>query len=376
MERAAAQLLTHSEPGEAGVALVRLAGDVFGARQVTLVWWEDTGPVPGAKWREDPESSLAEVAADASSLTVARDARHTCVCGDGALIVPLVVSGEPVAAVIVERISILPFGPADIARGDRLAAIAGPALYSARRLHNAENQIAHLRDIDRVKTEFLALASHELRTPITVVTGYLSLLEDGAFGPMPESYREIMPSINARLAEMEALINGMLETARVDDGRLRLEIDAWDLRELVDEAVRRCEVFVHAGQLIGLRCGDQRVPVLVDRERILTIVSNLVHNAIKYSPGHTDVHCAVTVDGGMAAVLVADNGLGIAAEDMDTLFTRFGRIRRDPAVREIAGTGLGLYLSRELARAHGGDILVRSTPGEGSTFTLVLPVAT
>jgi len=133
---------------------------------------------------------------------------------------------------------------------------------------------------------------------------------------------------------------------------------------------------VHPTQQLGLLCPEAPVPVLVDRERLLTVISNIVHNAIKYSPEHGDVHCTVNVEGNTAAVAVKDRGLGIAAEDMDTLFTRFGRIRRDPASRSIICTGLGLYLSRELVRAHGGDIRVESSPGSGSTFTVVVPLAT
>lgn len=375
MENAAALMLTQADPGEAAHTVVRVAGELFAGHEATLWWRDDAGLVPGAQWRQQTTTSLADSMFESPEGTSDHAATGS-VAHDGTLVIPLRIDNDRIGTVIVERAPGRSFDPRDTARADRLAAIAAPVLRTARRLRDAEDLVAHLRDVDHVKTEFLALASHELRTPITVLTGYLSLLEDGAFGVLPDASREIMPAINARLAEMESLINGMLETARVDDGRLRLEIDAWDLREVVNEAVRRCEVFVHASQRIGLRCPDAPVPVLVDRERILTVVTNLIHNALKYSPTHTDVQCVVSANGETSSVAVSDSGLGIAAEDMATLFTRFGRIRRDPAAREIAGTGLGLYLSRELARAHGGDILVDSSPGTGSTFTLVMPVAT
>ena len=112
----------------------------------------------------------------------------------------------------------------------------------------------------------------------------------------------------------------------------------------------------------------------VDSERIQTIVTNLVDNAVKYSPNGGEVACLVTLRGGLARVAVKDGGVGIAKADLNLLFTRFGRVP-NPATNHLPGTGLGLYLGRQLARLHGGDITVDSVPGEGSTFTLHLPVA-
>ena len=374
LQQATALLAAQTDPDDSAVAIVCLAGELLSAHRAMLWWWDGDRLIARAQWRDGAAWSLEDETSETGPRH-ARAAMRSDLEADGSLLTPLRADDDPVGVILAEPAQGSGFDEVDAARADRLAAVAGPALRTARRLHEAEATVARLRDVDRVKTEFLALASHELRTPITVVTGYLSLLEDGAFGEMPAASRDIMPVINARLAEMEGLINAMLETARVEDGRLHLEIDACDLREIADEAVRRCEVFVHPSQQLGLRCPDIPVPVLVDRERLLTVISNIVHNAIKYSPQHTDVHCTITMSGHTGAVAVQDNGLGIAAEDMDTLFTRFGRIRRDPASRSIMGTGLGLYLSRELARAHGGDILVESSPGAGSTFTIVVPLA-
>lgn len=365
-------LVTQAEPGDAELTVVRLFGELLRARRATLYRCDDEALEPRAQWR-DGAASLANGTAPSMEHRFV-SAAATAV-ENGTLLTPLQAGGQAIGAVFVEPRRGHEYDTADALLADRLATLAGPVLRTMRRLQEAEETNARLREVDHVKTEFLALASHELRAPITVLTGYLSLLEDGAFGVLPGASRDMMPVLNARLAEMEALINAMLETARVEEGRLQLELDAVDLRVIVDEAVRRCELFAHPGQLVGLRCPDAPVPILGDPERLRTVVANLVHNAIKYSPAHTDVRCAVRSEGDSAFVAVSDSGLGIAAEDMGTLFTRFGRVRRDPAARDIAGTGLGLYISRELARAHGGDILVESSPGAGSTFTLVLPLA-
>jgi signal transduction histidine kinase len=125
---------------------------------------------------------------------------------------------------------------------------------------------------------------------------------------------------------------------------------------------------------IRVKCPDRPVPVRVDGERVKTIVSNLVSNAIKYSPGGGAVEVDVVNRGGIARVSVRDQGLGIAKDDLPVLFTRFGRVST-PETDHLPGTGLGLYLGRQLARLHGGEITVVSDPGRGSTFTLHLPVS-
>lgn len=373
IQAAAAVLVMQAEAGDAELTVVRLFGELLHARRATLYCWDGPELKRRAEWHEGSAFSVngSTASAELSGRGTARIAHN----GTGALVAPLEAGGDSIGSVLVEPSAGGQFDPGDVVAADRLAALAGPVLRTAWRVRDMEEANERLREVDHVKTEFLALASHELRAPITVLSGYLSLLEDGAFGVLPAASRELMPALNARLAEMEALINAMLETARVEEGRLQLNWDVVDLRATADEAVRRCELFAHPGQLIGLRCADVPVPVQGDSERLRTVVSNLVHNAIKYSPGHTDVHCSVRAEGDTAFISVSDTGLGIAPEDMGTLFTRFGRVRSDPAVRDISGTGLGLYVSRELARAHGGDIVVESTPGKGSTFTLALPLA-
>jgi signal transduction histidine kinase len=208
-----------------------------------------------------------------------------------------------------------------------------------------------------------------------VLNGYLSLLEDGAFGDVPEAFAATFGTLKARLAEMETLISAMLETSRLEDDRLELVRVRVDLREIADEAVRRCELFAQPGQALRLRCPNRPVLVDCDRVRMTAVVGNLVHNAIKYSVRHTDVLTTLDTGDGAATLNVADEGIGIAPEDLHILFTRFGRVRHDPVTAKVPGTGLGLFLSRELARMHGGDITVVSRPGAGSTFTLTLPLA-
>jgi signal transduction histidine kinase len=234
-------------------------------------------------------------------------------------------------------------------------------------------QIEQSMQLEQLKTDFLKLASHELRGPLGVVRGYISMMEDGTLAPVGEHVSPVLPLLRAKLDEMNRLINEMLETARLDDSALQLQLARLDLRDVVHEAVRSLEPLAGARHRLVTETPGSPVEVTGDRSRLSMIVTNLVHNALKYSPdgGQVRVCCRA---GGCAEVAVEDEGVGIATEDQDRLFTRFGRIAT-PETAGIAGTGLGLYLSRDLARRHGGDVSVVSEPGRGSTFTLSLPLA-
>ncbi|MHB8613168.1 MAG: sensor histidine kinase [Candidatus Dormibacteraceae bacterium] len=231
-----------------------------------------------------------------------------------------------------------------------------------------------LAAIERNKTQFLNLASHELRGPLTVIRGYVSMLEGGLLGNLNERGLKAVPVISAKVLEMNALIEQMIEAARLEDGALMLRQQDHDLRDIVSAAVEAARLVVDAQHDIRLKCPDRPVHVRVDGERIKTIVSNLLSNAIKYSPAGGVVECDIFNRGGIARVSVKDQGLGVAKGDLPVLFTRFGRVST-PETDSLPGTGLGLYLGRQLARLHGGEITVDSEAGRGSTFTLHLPLA-
>jgi signal transduction histidine kinase len=170
------------------------------------------------------------------------------------------------------------------------------------------------------------------------------------------------------------LVTQMLEAARLEEGRLRLDLRRLDLRQPVREAFEGARIMARSAHDLQLAVPDDAVEVIGDPWRVTTIVANLLDNAVKYSPDGGPVRCTMRVERSAAIVEVADRGLGVAAADMPTLFTRFGRI----VTREnshIQGTGLGLYLSRELATMQGGTVTAVSEAGFGSTFTLTLPLA-
>jgi signal transduction histidine kinase len=177
--------------------------------------------------------------------------------------------------------------------------------------------------------------------------------------------------LGGKLAQMELLIQQMLETARLEHDRVDIQAEIVDLIEIATEQIDTFRPLA-ADREIVLTAPSGPVLVNGDRGRLATIVGNLLDNAIKYSPDGGEIECSVDAGGGRGFVSVRDHGIGIAADDLPLLFTRFGRLPTD-LNRSVPGTGLGLYLCREIARRHGGEILVESWPGSGSRFTLSLP---
>jgi len=224
------------------------------------------------------------------------------------------------------------------------------------------------------KTQFLNLASHELRGPVTVIRGYVSMLESGLFGNLNDSGRKAAGVMAAKVSEMNELIEEMIEAARLEEGGVTLHAVETDLRDIARSAAEMMVPLLDADHRLEMDLPDRRVPVKVDPDRTKTIVANLLSNAIKYSPDGGTITCEVRSRTGVARVSVTDEGLGIPRESMPKLFTRFGRIIT-PETEHLKGTGLGLFLGRQLARLQGGDITVASVEGTGSTFTLQLPLA-
>ena len=271
------------------------------------------------------------------------------------------------------------FGPADLRLLQGVADLAGLAIANSELLRVERTRSEQLREhgermaaLDHAKSEFLRLASHELRGPLGVLRGYLSMLADGSLGTLPTAAAGVMPTLTAKIGEINLLIDQMLETARLEDSRLQLTLEDTDLRKLVESAVEALRPAAGSTHPLSVRVPERPVTALVDRARVMTILTNLLDNAIKYSPAGGAVSCELLEVAGTVRISVHDEGLGIEPRDLGRLFTRFGRlVTRDNS--HIPGTGLGLYLSRELARMHHGDITVSSVPGRGSTFVLELP---
>jgi signal transduction histidine kinase len=236
--------------------------------------------------------------------------------------------------------------------------------------HRREALVA--ASLERTKTDFLNLASHELRGPLTVLKGYISTAREGEFGELPAELAGRLPVVQSQLNRMEMLVEQMLETARLEAGNPDVRREPADLRRIVRNALPT-EVLEGTAHQVDVEVPDAPVVADVDERRIEQVLHNLVDNALKYSDPPAHVTVRLTSEEGTARIDVTDRGHGIAPEDMDKLFSRFGRLVTEEN-SHIPGVGLGLFLGRSVAQMHGGDVAATSTPGEGSTFTLTLPL--
>jgi signal transduction histidine kinase len=228
-------------------------------------------------------------------------------------------------------------------------------------------------EANRAKTDFLRMMSHELRTPLTAIQGYLELLEMGIYGGMTDEQISILRRIESNERHLLAIINDLLDFARVDARRVELRITPLQVRDIRLAVDPVCRPQIDSKQLsyAWQAMGDQLI-VRADREKVRQIVVNLVSNACKFTPrgGSIEVEC-VRLDRSVE-LRVIDTGPGIPSHKLDAIFEPFVQLDNG-LTRATAGTGLGLAISRELARAMGGDLAASSSLGHGSTFTLTLP---
>ena len=243
-------------------------------------------------------------------------------------------------------------------------------------LHQQQRSIRELlvqaQESSRAKSEFLNMAAHELRTPLAVVVGYLSMLSDGTFGELNPDCDRVLQILRQKGDELNRLVDDLLTASRIEAGTVPSRLTEYDLREVARQAVRKATPQAELlGAEVHLELPEGPVFVQADPTHLARIVDNLVNNALAYSRGMPWVK--VTVGTGQHAVLmVEDRGVGIPADMRERVFDQFVRIESAEEPLQ-PGTGLGLYISRELARRQGGELaVVDSEVGRGSTLALTL----
>ena len=220
----------------------------------------------------------------------------------------------------------------------------------------------------------MQIASHELRTPLTVIRGYASLLEEGSLGEMPAPAQQAIRTLMDKSSEMRAQVERMLLLARLEDGAALPQMTPIDLRTVVTDAVDRVQpqVKLKEGRL-QLDLANASLPVLGDPERLGIALDNLLQNAVKFSSGPPQIEVVGNRENGRVRLVVRDHGIGIPDAARRHLFEKFYRVH-NPELQNVAGTGIGLYLVRQVVEGHGGHVQVESHLGEGSTFDIDLPV--
>jgi signal transduction histidine kinase len=246
----------------------------------------------------------------------------------------------------------------------------------ARRYHEVEKrQAEQLAELDTLKSTFLRLTSHELRRPLSVFRGYVSMIESGDLGAVPPAVQKAILEIAVRADEMNKLIDDLSEVARLEEPGQVLRRERCAVEALVHESVEAVRAEALAKQIRIVERVETRRPTLdVDIARVKVAILNLLSNAIKYSPRNSSVEVRVRRDDANIAIAVRDQGAGIPPEETAKVFDKYYRLVR-PETEHIAGTGLGLYIVKQIVELHGGRVDLTSDVGRGSTFTLILPAA-
>jgi PAS domain S-box-containing protein len=243
--------------------------------------------------------------------------------------------------------------------------------------------ISRLVELDRAKSDFVSMASHELRTPLTVINGYISLFSSGELGdidrPDLAHYKMVLTQIQRSTQRLNNLVEDLLDVSRIEQGRLTLNLIQLNLAQLIEEVIEEMKVRAvskqHALLVSNVNSSILDLPLLVaaDSEKLRQIMINLIDNAIKYTPDEGIIDVSFRRSGKEAVVSISDSGVGIPKNLLSRIFEKFQRLEGS-YVKDSQGTGLGLYIVKELVKAHGGRIWVDSRVGEGSVFSFSLPI--
>ena len=246
-------------------------------------------------------------------------------------------------------------------------------------LLKANEALQHAREeserANRAKSDFLATMSHELRTPLNAIQGYVQLLDLGLHGPVTPQQREALQRIDSSQRRLQGLVNDVLNLSRIEAGRMDYEITTVVMQDVLEEIAGMIEPQLRSkGLTHDLRTSQCRVAVRADASKLHQILLNLLSNAVKFTPagGRVHIECELAPERGTAAIRVIDTGIGIPPDMVQAIFEPF--IQVSSSHSSIGhGVGLGLAISRDLARGMGGDLTATSEVGKGSTLTLTLP---
>jgi len=288
------------------------------------------------------------------------------------LVAPLIAAGSTIGAVGIAFREDQDFTNDEKQFAAALAGQCAIALERARlyeKEHEAREAAEHA---NRAKSDFLASLSHELRTPLNAIGGYAELLQLGIHGPVSTEQAEALERIQASQRHIQGLISSVLELSRVDAGMTHFDMQTVELEEILTMCDALTAPQMRQKKLCYTReSTESSIELIADPEKLRQILLNLLTNAIKYTDSNGRVSLSVESDADFVRIKVSDSGRGIAAADFDRIFEPFVRIQSSGGVD--AGVGLGLPISRRLARGMGGELKVESTLGGGSTFVLSIP---
>lgn len=266
----------------------------------------------------------------------------------------------------------------------RNAALAQARDEIAALYEQAQAHVEQLQELDRLKSQFLSMAAHELKTPLTSIYGYLQIAQRRAGRRLERGYPseadwrrdgeadvQQWETLTQQTRRLGRLVDELLDVTRIQSGRLEFQSEPVDLAVLVAEVAGRMQLTTDRHELV-VQASATGCTIAGDRDRLEQVLTNLLGNAIKYSPEGGPIVVSLSCAGEQAVVRVQDHGLGVPASEHEAIFGLFYR-SPDARTRQAGGMGLGLYISREIVRRHGGDIWVESAPDGGSTFAFGIP---
>jgi signal transduction histidine kinase len=262
------------------------------------------------------------------------------------------------------------FGPDEVELAGLLGRLVATAVQNMRAYAAERETVEELRRLSALRADFVSLVSHELRSPMAAVIGAARTLQERWRELTPEQRASFLALISDETSRLATLIGDVLDTSRIEAGTFSYSFSDVDVARLVREAVAA----IGLGQdevAVVARAPDTVPHVRGDPERLRQVLLNLIENAVKYSPAGGAVDVGAWSENGRVMIAVEDHGPGIPREQHGLIFEKFGRANVGGGK---PGSGLGLFIARSIAEAHGGKLDVRSTPGEGATFTLDLPL--
>ncbi len=237
------------------------------------------------------------------------------------------------------------------------------------------HDITALKKMDQMKSDFVSLVSHEIRSPMNSLLMQLKNISDGLAGPVTKKQQEILQRASDKILNLNNLVTELLDLSRIESGLISHEKEQVDMRQLL---TGQKDFHSHYGEekgiTIHLDCPADLPSILANRQNMEEVISNLITNGIKYSPAGGTITLSATTENQYLKLQIADTGFGIPQEDLEKIFTRFYRVK-DSNTREIQGTGLGLAIVKSIIESHHGKIRVASEIGKGTTFTILLPLS-
>lgn len=392
LQRAAATLSARTDPHEVFDMILRSAVQLFGQGSASLYTWDEEdgvlrlaenfdaeGRMPDDAVLRPGEGVVGRVFASREPLIIkdyqtweGRTAVGQQTGLRACIAVPLIRSARALGALGIRSYDPTVAYSADDAQMLSLFADqAAAALTTVEAFSRQAQAVEQLERLNRAKSEFVSIVSHEFRTPLTGIQGFSEMMRDEQLSM--EEMREYAGDINKDVQRLNRMINEMLDLDRMESGRMTIHREPMDLNAVVDEAVDRVRPNA-PNHTLTLDLQPDLPQIQADRDRLTQVASNLLSNAVKYSPTGGRITLTTRAQGDQLLFDVRDEGLGIPKEALETIFERYSRVDSQ-ATKDIQGTGLGLPIVRQIVQLHGGRVWAESELGRGSVFHVALPLA-